>query len=286
MKIIAFGEILWDVYPGERHIGGAPLNFAGHLARHGEDVYLLSAIGNDELGDEALAVLKKWNISADHVAVLDGIPTGKCVVTLDDGRIPSYDLWSGVAYDKISCEGIPDDFGVLYFGTLSLRSENNFAELRKLVKTHHFREIFVDMNIRPPHYSEETVRFAAETSTILKISDEELPVVAEMLGINSSLHHSVFVKKLACKYENLRCIIITHGENGASAYSCADGLHYSCDSKQVEVKSTVGAGDSFSAAFLHMYLKGADITDCLSHASDIAGMVVSNYAAVPEYSIE
>lgn len=285
MKTLAFGEILWDVYPDKRYIGGAPLNFAGHLARHKDNVYMLSAVGKDELGDEALAVLKKWNISADHVAILDGIPTGKCVVTLDENKIPSYDLWDGVAYDRISCEGVPDDFDVLYFGTLSLRSEHNFAELRKLVETHSFREIFVDMNIRPPHYSAEAVRFAAESATILKISDEELPVVAELLGIDSNLHHSVFVKELTCRYENLHCIIITHGENGASAYSCTDGLHYSCDSEQVEVKSTVGAGDSFSAAFLHSYLKRCFIQHCLERAARVAAFVVSEYAAVPEYSI-
>lgn len=285
MKILAFGEILWDVYPDKRYIGGAPLNFAGHLARHKDDVYLLSAVGNDELGDEALAVLKKWNISADHVTILAGIPTGKCVVTLDESGIPSYDLWDGVAYDSICCEDIPDDFGVLYFGTLSLRSKHNFSELQKLLDSHSFREIFVDMNIRPPHYSAETVRFAAKNATILKISDEELPVVAELLELESGLHYSVFIEKLACKYENLRCIIITRGEDGACAYNCTDKLHYSCNSRKVKVRSTVGAGDSFSAAFLHRYLKGHFMQHCLEHAADIAAFVVSEYAAVPKYFV-
>ncbi len=285
MKILAFGEILWDVYPEDKYIGGAPLNFAAHLARHSEDVYLLSAIGRDELGDEALTVLEKWNISADHVGILDDIPTGKCVVSLDGNGVPSYDLWSGVAYDNISCNKIPDDFGVLYFGTLSLRSEHNFTELEKLVSTHSFSEIFVDVNIRPPHYSEKTVRFAAENATMIKISDEEMDTVAELLGIGYTSDHKAFAKTLSKCFTNLHHIIITLGSKGAYVLRCTDGVGFSCGTVPVEVKSTVGAGDSFSAAFLHRYLTGDTLSDCLTYASKIAAFVVSNYDAVPEYGV-
>ncbi len=285
MKILAFGEILWDTYPDNRYIGGAPLNFAAHLARHKKDVYLLSSLGNDEPGEAALAVLKKWNISADHVGILDDIPTGNCVVTLDENKIPSYDLWSNVAYDRICCNDIPDDFDVLYFGTLSLRSEYNFAELKSLVGSHSFKEIFVDMNIRPPHYSAETVRFAAETATILKISDEEMTTVSEILGIAGFTDYKGFAKMLSDNFANLRYIIITLGGDGAYALCCADGQEFSCAAEKVKVKSTVGAGDSFSAAFLSKYLKDADIQSCMDYAASIAGFVVSCFDAVPEYEV-
>lgn len=285
MKILAFGEILWDTYPDKRYIGGAPLNFAAHLKRHGEDVYLLSAVGNDEPGTAALEVLHKWGIRADHVSVLSGIPTGNCMVTLDERGIPSYDLWSGVAYDRICCGGIPDDFGVLYFGTLSLRGEHNFSELKSLIDSHSFREIFVDVNIRPPHYSGRTVRFAAETATIIKISDEEMDTVAGLLDIDGYTDHRGFAKALSERYENLRHIIITLGGEGAYLLRCADKHEYLCPAKKVEVVSTVGAGDSFSAAFLSRYLRGCTAEEAMDHASDIAGFVVSCYDAVPEYEV-
>lgn len=283
MKILAFGEILWDTYPDTRYIGGAPLNFAAHLARHGEEVYMLSSLGNDEPGSAALGILKKWDIRTDHIHILDGIPTGNCVVTLDESGVPSYDLRNGVAYDRISCDGIPDDYGVLYFGTLSLRDEYNFTELQKLVSTHRFREIFVDMNIRPPHYSKETVRFAAENATVIKISDEEMPVVAGLLGIVNYEDHKDFARQLGKSHGNLKLIIITLGANGAYVLDCKNSEECHSPSAKVEVRSTVGAGDSFSAAFLHKYLGGCTIQDCADYANKIAGIVVSHTAAVPEY---
>jgi len=283
MKILAFGEILWDTYPDTRYIGGAPMNFAAHLARHGEEVYRLSSLGNDEPGSAALEILKKWNIRTDHVHILDGIPTGNCIVTLDESGVPSYDLWNGVAYDRISCDGIPDDYGVLYFGTLSLRSGYNFTELQKLVSTHRFREIFVDMNIRPPHYSKETVRFAAENATVIKISDEEMPVVAGILGIGDFRDHKSFAELLGKIYGNLSTIIITLGANGAYVLDCKNNEEYHSPSVKVEVRSTVGAGDSFSATFLHKHLGDYAIQDCADYANKIAGIVVSHTAAVPEY---
>lgn len=284
MKILAFGEILWDSYPDRRCLGGAPLNFAAHLARHGEDAYLLSALGNDELGKDALSQVEKWGIRQDHITVSDDKNTGVCAVTLDDDGIPSYDLRCGVAWDRIPCGSVPDTFDVLYFGTLSLRSEYNFAELKSLVGSHSFREIFVDMNIRPPHYSAETVRFAAENATLLKISDEEMGTVTELLGIGGYADYKSFAKLLSEKFANLRYIIVTLGGDGAYALS-RDG-EWKCDGKKVEVKSTVGAGDSFSAAFLHKYLGGAPLPEAMDYAATVAAFVVSCYDAVPEYGVE
>ena len=282
-KVLAFGEILWDTYPDNRYIGGAPLNFAAHLARHKEEVYMLSALGNDEPGSAALKKLNQWNIHTDHVNILDGIPTGNCVVTLDSAGIPSYDLWNDVAYDRISCDNITDDYDVLYFGTLSLRGEYNFTELQKLIRTHNFSEIFVDLNIRPPHYSCDTVSYGANTATIIKISDEEMDVVAEHLGIKGYEDHTVFAQMLCDKFDNLGIIIMTLGAKGAYVLDCRSGEGYYSPSAKAEVVSTVGAGDSFSAAFLHRYMQDCNIRECADYANKIAGIVVSHTAAVPEY---
>ncbi len=284
MKILSFGEILWDVYSDEKYIGGAPFNFAAHSAKHGEEAYMLSALGNDALGKEALGALDRLCVSHKYVKVLDNKQTGKCLVTLDEKSVPAYNLLSDVAYDYISCENVKEKFDVLYFGTLALRSEYNLSELRKLINTSQFKEIFVDVNIRAPFYNSDTVRFAVENATILKISLEELSTVAKMLELTDYIDYKDFAKSLNTTYDNIRCIIITLGRDGSYAYDCKKGEEYYCGCSDVKVVSTVGAGDSFSAAFLHKYLCNDKIQNCLNHATKVAELVVSSAEAIPDYN--
>lgn len=286
MKILSFGEILWDVYPDKKYIGGAPFNFAAHLAKHKQKVYMLSALGADALGKEAAKMLDENGVSAEFVSVSQSKQTGKCLVTLDENSVPAYNLLQDVAYDYINCENVPDDFDILYFGTLSLRSEYNFTSLDKLLKKNTFKEIFVDVNIRPPYYSEKTVRFAMEKATILKISLEELPAVSQAIKKEEKDCFEQFAKEISSEYRNLKIIIVTLGAKGAFALDCKSGKYYNCAGKKVKVASTVGAGDSFCAAFLHQYVIGNDIQLCLEYAAAVAGFVVSGYDAVPNYNME
>lgn len=286
MKILSFGEILWDVYPDKKYIGGAPFNFAAHLAKHGEEVYMLSALGQDELGNEALEKLKKWSIFTDYITMSNKKQTGRCMVTLKENSIPTYNLLQDVAYDFITCDNVTDAFDVLYFGTLAFRSEYNFNSLSSLLKTNRFKEVFVDINIRPPFYSEETVQFSVKNATVLKISLEELSTVAKLLKIPYSADYKAFTRKLADIYPSLKCIITTLGADGAYAFDCTSGKEFFVGSENVKMVSTVGAGDSFSSAFLFMYLRKNDIKHCLEYASKIAGFVVSKYDAVPDYNIK
>lgn len=280
MKVLAFGEILWDVYPTEKFLGGASLNFGAHLAKHGHEVYMLSALGKDGYGDEALAKVRQWNLKEDFVARLEQ-PTGSCVVTLDEAGMPSYDLKNHVAYDYIPSEAA-GDFDVLYFGTLALRGEYNRESVKKLLAEKQFAQVFVDVNIRPPYQFPETAAMAAENATILKISEEELDEVARLLGMEKA-KHDVFAKALAKKYGNLRYIIITLGGDGAYALDCGSGAEVTCPSEKVKVASTVGAGDSFGAAFLHKLFAGGDLKACLQYAGKVAAFVVSQNPAVPDY---
>lgn len=283
MKILSFGEILWDVYPNKKYIGGAPLNFAAHCALCGEDVYMLSAVGDDELGKNALTQIKQWGIKTDFIFSLPHKETGKCMVTLNNA-VPCYNLLQDVAYDYIPVQSINEEFDVLYFGTLSLRSEYNLNSLKNLLKNK-FKEIVVDINIRKPFYNAETVGFALKNATIIKISLEEMPVVADLLGINEKTDYAVFARELQKTYSNLRCVLITLGELGALVLNCDSKQDCFCPAAEATVVSAVGAGDSFSAAFLHKYLRGEDMADCLEFASKIAAFVVGNYAAVPEYNV-
>ena len=159
MRLLAFGEILWDVYPDKKFLGGAPLNFAAHLAKHGEDAYMVSALGADELGTEALRQLERWNVHTDYVAQNAQKETGKCLVTLDERSIPSYNLLQDVAYDRIDGAGIAGNFDVLYFGTLALRSEENFKTLKE-IRVNHFFCVLDGYWLRTPPLT-EPVRNAA-----------------------------------------------------------------------------------------------------------------------------
>ncbi len=284
MKILAFGEILWDVYPDEKFIGGAPFNFGAHAAMQGAEVYIASCVGKDELGKEALEISKKFNIHTDYISLKEDKQTGKCVVTLDENKIPSYNILSDTAYDyiKMPCD---EKFDILYFGTLAMRGEHNRAEIKRLIQSGICKTIFVDVNVRKPHCLKESVMLSLENADYIKISDEELSFITNIaLGEDESDIYKA-VKKIAHKYKNLKLIILTMGEKGAFVYDCICKKEYSCNAKKTEVISTVGAGDSFSASFLVQLLKGRDIDFCLNAASKVSGFVVSKFEAVPEYNI-
>ena len=284
MKTLAFGEVLWDVYPDSEYIGGAPLNFAAHFKKCGGNSWILTSIGDDSLGKKTIDEIQKMGISTDYISCSDK-ETGKCLVTLDEKQIPTYNLLDDVAYDYIKRPELLDEsFDVFYFGTLSLRNKNNREVANKIVSENNFGDIFVDLNIRPPFYSKEVVQFALSNATIVKISDEELPTIMELIGENV-----VSVKddadKLSKLYPQLKIIIITLGAKGSYVYDSVNDKSYEQEAVKVDVVSTVGAGDSFSAAFLAKYLKTTDIKKALSLATKVSGFVVSQKGAIPDYDI-
>lgn len=284
MNVLAFGEVIWDVYPDKSCLGGAPLNFAAHAARHGLDVEMLSAVGADELGEAALTTMREWGVGTKAVRVLNDKPTGVCRVTLDERSVPHYALCEDTAWDAIPCDLDMNDADVLYFGTLALRSDYNLSQLKALTERRAFADVFVDVNIRVPFYSKETVMFAFENATILKVSDEEWPLVCELLGVSSEEDMTVVVPALGERFPNLRVVIVTLGGEGARAYDMRAKQWHRADALSVKAVSTVGAGDSFSASFLGWYQRGYDIEACLRHAAKVAAYVVSHYEAVPPYN--
>ena len=164
MNVLAFGEVLWDVYETEAHLGGAPMNFAAHCKKCGADAWIVTAVGKDDLGKRTVSEIEKSGIHTDYITVSEQ-ETGKCMVSLDENMVPSYDLLDGVAYDYIQKPNINQHkFDVLYFGTLALRNENNRNTLTQLIDETAFADIFVDVNIRPPFYSKETIRLRTQDS--------------------------------------------------------------------------------------------------------------------------
>ncbi len=282
MKILSFGEIIWDVYPDKKCIGGAPLNFAAHAAKEGADVFLLSAVGYDELGMDALEIIKKHGVDISLISVKPALPTGKCTVTLSQKGVPSYKIEENTAYDAIM---LPDasqvnGFDAFAFGSLALRGESNRQAVKALLEQDIAKEIFVDINLRAPFYSKENVLFCLENATILKISDEELQNVA-LTAFDESYGNEEAIEKILNEFENIKLLILTCGADGSVAYDTENGDVFKCEPRKVEVVSTVGAGDSYGAAFLVSYLSEKDIPECLKRATDVSAEVVSRAEALP-----
>ncbi len=281
MKLASFGEIIWDIYGEERKIGGAPLNICAHASLYGFDSYLISAVGNDELGTEALKTIEGFGINTAYITSHPALPTGRCIVSLSEKGIPRYDISKNVAYDKIEATSALCGFDVLCMGTLALRERYNLNSLSKIIAGGEFSEIYADLNIRPPHYSKESVCFCLGNATILKISDEELPTVLDLLSIGySSIEAAAHgISKL---YPKIKLIIITLGEKGSFCLDTATDTAYYSEAVKTNVVSTVGAGDSFGAAFLASYFKDRDIERALKIASHISSYVVSSIEAIPK----
>lgn len=282
MKLLAFGEILWDIYPNEKFMGGAPFNFAAHFSKCGGSSWISTAVGKDKLGCELIKRVEESGVSTDCISVLSDKITGQCIVSQNQDFIPTYNLLDNVAYDFIEYKNpLNENFDILYFGTLALRHQNNRDVLRRIITDNRFKEIFADVNIRPPYYSKEVLFFVLSNASILKISEEELPILTEALGFKDDI-----AKEIKSNFKNVKLLIITKGGDGAEAYDLVTSEKYSCDAEKVNVVSTVGAGDSFSAAFSSEYLKTGNIENCLKFASRISGFVVSRFDSVPDYSAD
>lgn len=293
MKLVSFGEIIWDIYGEKKTIGGAPLNFAAHAARCGAEAYLLSAVGDDALGAEAKTVLRRFGIRSDFTLTEAGRPTGVCHVTLDENGVPTYAIAENCAYDAIPVSGFldaaahqKDAFDAFCFGTLALREEENRATVTKLLHSVRFREIYADLNVRMPFCSPCALLLCLEHATIVKISDEELPLVLLMLGDvlpnveNADIYAAA--KALSACFPQIKLLIFTLGGKGSTIYDCRIGRFQCISAPSVKVVSTVGAGDSYGAAFLVSYLAGEPISVCLERATARSAFVVAHAEAVPE----
>jgi fructokinase len=288
MKITVFGDILWDIFPDKREIGGAAFNFAAHMAQLGADVKMLSALGLDKEGDDAYAEAQKYGVDLSGVARIADVPTGRSLITLTDG-IPDYDLPFPVAYDCIPLpkneDGGAAEGDALYFGTLPVRQPDypSRASLLELFEHGRFREFFFDINIRKTNYTQDLVELALGKATIMKLSRDEQDAV-RIDADNGD--HLAFCRALTRKYPNMKLVLLTLDKDGAAVYSAEEDKLYYSPVPHVKLVSTVGGGDSLSACFLYNYLNGVDVEECLLRASKLANYVVEHLGAIPPYTPE
>lgn len=283
MKVLSFGEIIWDIYPDKKCIGGAPLNFSAHVAKNGAESFLLSCVGQDELGKQAKQYLAKFGVKNDFVFECDK-QTGVCTVELNNNGVPAYTIVENVAYDNIPFEQKVCDnhFDLFCFGSLALRGDNNKKTLQQLLTQGNFAKIYCDVNLRVPFFSKDTIDFCFKNCHIAKVSDNEFDFVSQQVLNKRYANIQQFAKNLSQAYKNLEVVLLTCGDKGAYAYMPQRDQIYFEPAKKVQVVSTVGAGDCFGAVFVTEYLTGNDVQVYLQKASEKSAYVVSKQDAVPD----
>ena len=281
--IVGMGEALWDVLPEGKKIGGAPANFAYHVSQFGFDSRVVSAVGNDDLGDEILKVFKEKQLK--HQLQTVNYPTGTVQVTLDDNGIPCYDIKEGVAWDNIP---FTDDLKRLAlstravcFGSLAQRNEVSRTSINRFLDTMPDGEgqlkIF-DINLRQGFFTKDIIRDSCQRCNVLKINDEELVAISRLFGYPGiDLQDKCWI--LLAKY-NLKMLILTCGTNGS--YVFTPGVVSLQETPKVPVADTVGAGDSFTATFTAALLKGKSVPEAHKLAVEVSAYVCTQSGAMPE----
>lgn len=287
LKILSIGEIIFDIYGSEAVIGGAPLNFCAHCALLGAEAALISAVGKDEFASEAIKRLKGFGVNTDFICTASA-DTGKCIVTTDKNGIPSYDVIRPAAYDRIGLSGEMikkiKEFGadVFAFGTLIQREKASRDALTAILEACRFDEIICDINLRNNCHDRGSCLNCLTNATILKLSDEEEPILAEYGFYEKCSSPENTVRAITGKFPNIRTVLYTMGEKGSLIYDRKSDEFFRFTPEKVKAVSTVGAGDSYSAAFICEYLKSGDIRKAGEAGTKLSAFVVSRREAVPE----
>lgn len=281
-NIICFGEVLFDVFPTHKKIGGAPLNVALRLASLGINAQIISRTGNDEIGRELLAFIKKNGVDTDTIQIDENLSTGEVIVQLNEKGSASYTINYPVAWDKIIC--IPEDeimvkkADALVFGSLVCRdsvSQNSLLEIINYAKYAVF-----DVNLRAPFYTKEILINLMMQSDFIKFNDDELYEISTFLN---SPYHSLEQNILfIAEKTNTKHICVTKGSHGAVLYY-NEKMYYNSGYK-IDVVDTVGSGDSFLAGLLSKLLYDENPQEAIDFACALGAIVAKNEGANPKIS--
>ena len=283
--VVGMGEALWDVLPDGKKIGGAPANFAFHAGQAGMDSRVVSAVGTDALGEEALATLEGKGLNIEAVARVD-FPTGVVNVSLGEQGIPQYDICEGVAWDNIpftpALANLASQAQAVCWGSLAQRNEVSrktiFNFLDAMPSDEERLKVF-DINLRQQFYTLEIIEASCRRANVLKINDEELVLVSEMLRLGAG-SPEVQCRSLMERY-GLRILVLTCGANGSYVFTPVE-TSYRVTPK-VQVADTVGAGDSFTATLVGELLRNTPVGVAHEHAVEVAAYVCTQQGAMAEW---
>lgn len=280
-QVLGIGEILWDVFPDGRQLGGAPANFAYHVHQHGIPAAPVSAVGRDEPGDAMLQGLEERGVDTRYVARVD-YPTGTVEVELDEKGKPDYDIRQGVAWDHLPDEPrfleVAAAARAMAFGSLAQRSAQSRRTINRLLQVGGADCLRVfDVNLRAPFYDAEVVRSGLKACNVFKLSDDEVPKVAQMLDLPSK--EAAFADAMIEQF-GLRMLVVTRGDKGSLVQTPEERNEH--EGVKADVVSTVGAGDSFTATIVAGALSGLSVAELHDRAAHVAAFVCEQSGAMPE----
>ena len=277
--VVGLGEILWDVFPERKVLGGAPANFAYHVSQFGFNGYAVSAIGNDLLGKEILKSLEEKELN--YLIEQTDFPTGIVKVQLDGRGIPTYEITENVAWDNIPfttrLENLAKNTTTVCFGSLAQRNEVSRATIHKFLDLMPADSLKVfDINLRLKYFSKDIITTSLNKASALKINDEEIVKIAEIFELKGT--DEELCQQLLDKYK-LKFLILTKGTRGSYVLTPYEKSFLA--TPKVTIADTVGAGDSFTAAFVASYLNGRSIAQSHQLAVEVSAYVCQQHGAMP-----
>ncbi|AXP81665.1 2-dehydro-3-deoxygluconokinase [Mariniflexile rhizosphaerae] len=279
-KVVCFGEVLWDVFPTHKKIGGAPLNVANRLQALGNNVTMISAIGQGKSGSELLQYIKDVGIDISCIQMHNEYKTGKVKVMLNDKGSASYDIKYPRAWDKIRLteinKGAVKNSDAFVFGSLAARDESSRSTLYKLIELAKYK-IF-DLNLRPPYYTKEVLVHLMNQADFIKFNDDELYEVSKSLDSKYlSLEQNI---RYIAEITNTKQICVTKGHHGAVLMY--DDTFYYNSGYLIKVIDTVGAGDSFLGSLISQLLNKVNPQEAIDFACAVGAMVAQSEGANPK----
>ncbi|MGA2984591.1 MAG: PfkB family carbohydrate kinase [Terriglobia bacterium] len=288
MRIVSIGEVLWDVIGDKEYLGGAALNFAAHAARLGHTVFFVSAVGKDERGRRVLGRMAELGLSTRYVHEIETYPTGVVTVELDPAGVPRFTLHHPAAYDAPEltdgevAELLSPKPDWIYFGTLFQMSPQAKQLTYRLIDSHCGARLLYDVNLRKDSFTAPLVRELMARGQVVKLNEDEAAAIDRMFG-RDTLSLENFCRVYANEF-GWQSACVTRGEKGC--VMLVDGEYVEAGSYKVQAQDTVGAGDAFTAAYVHglsLHWPPPEIAD---FANRVASLVASRPGGTPPWTIE
>jgi fructokinase len=285
--IVGLGELLWDVFPNRKELGGAPANFAYMISLLGDEGVVASRVGRDRLGNAAARRLAKLGLSQEWLQLDKNSPTGTVKVEVFEDGQPKFQIAENVAWDNFEWtsqwQALAGRAAAVCFGSLAQRSGRSRKTIRLFLQNLPPNAVKVfDVNLRQSFFSADILRESAMSADIMKVNEDELSQVSQLLGYKSNSKAAAASWLLnTC---GLKLVCVTEGPSGSSLVA-ADGVHRH-PGFPTEVADTVGAGDAFTAALIHHYLRRATLDDMNEAANRMGSWVASQVGATPKPDVK
>ncbi len=287
--IVGLGEVLWDVFPDGARLGGAPANFACHaasLASSGDRVAVVSSVGDDDLGREAVDKLAAQGLDTSTIQVSER-PTGRVLVSLDEEGKATYDFAADSAWDRLAwtteLQTLAEQSDAVCFGSLGQRSESSRKTIQRFVAAMQPQAIRVfDINVRPPFVERTTIAASLQLANVLKLNDDELDLLADMFALGAASPQAK-LRQLIDQFA-LQAAALTRGSGGSLLIRGEEISDH--PGVPTEVIDTVGAGDSFTATLTRGLLRGCELDAVNQNAAEVAAFVCGQAGATPDLPAE